>query len=203
MSDNEGAKHWGMVLEDLKDRGVEDVLVFCTDDLKGFSEATSETFANSIIQKCIVHKVRSSTRFIDDKDVKKIRTELRTVYASENVQEALIAFATFSTKWESKYPRLIKTWSDNWDELFAFMDFPKDMRRMIYSTNPVEALHRIIRKFAKAKAAWSSEVALLKQIYLSLKHNEKSWKRQALGWKSIQRALLNKFGERVAKHIQS
>lgn len=201
INDNEGAKRWGLVLEDLQSRGVEDVLVFCTDDLAGFSEAIGEVYPMSVIQKCIVHKVRSSTRFVDDKDSKAVRKDLRLVYTSANRSAARSAMDAFTVSWGEKYATLVKSWEQDWEELTAFFDYPKDMRRMIYTTNPVEALHRIIRKLIKGKAAWVSDTALMKQIYLSLIHNEKSWKRKAYGWKAIQRDLKRMYGERFAKHL--
>lgn len=201
VNENEGARRWGLVLEDLQERGVEDVLVFCTDDLSGFSEAISEVYPLSVIQKCIVHKVRSSTRFVDDKDSKAVRKGLRTIYTANTREAARTAMAAFTVAWSSKYGRLIASWEEDWEELMAFLDYPKELRRMIYTTNPVEALHRIIRKLIKGKAAWVSDTALIKQIYLSLMHNQKSWKKSAYGWKSIQRDLVQMYGERFSRHL--
>ncbi|MBL7791380.1 MAG: IS256 family transposase [Saprospiraceae bacterium] len=201
INENEGASRWGLVLEDMRARGVEDVLIFCTDDLSGFSEAICEVYPLAVIQKCIVHKVRSSTRFVDDKDIKALRKDLRTVYTAVSREGATSAMEAFAVTWGSKYSRLIDSWQADWEELMAFMDYSKDLRRMIYTTNPVEALHRIIRKLIKGKAAWVSDTALLKQIYLCLMHNEQSWKRNALGWKAIQRDLLHKYGERFSRHL--
>ena len=202
INESEGASRWGMVLEDLKERGVEDVLVFCTDDLSGFSEAISEVYPLAVIQKCIVHKVRSSTRFVDDKDSKEVRKALRAVYTANSKEAARSAMVSFKVSWEHKYSTLVDSWEKDWEELMAFMDYPKEMRRMIYTTNPVEALHRIIRKLIKGKAAWASDTALVKQIYLSLMHNEKSWKKRAYGWKAIQRALAEMYGERYTRHLE-
>lgn len=201
INESEGAYRWGLVLEDLKERGVEDVLIFCTDDLSGFSEAISEVYPLSIIQKCIVHKVRSSTRFVDDKDSKAVRKGLRSVYTAPTREAARTAMDAFTITWGGKYGQLVESWERDWEELMAFMDYSKELRRMIYTTNPVEALHRIIRKLIKGKAAWVSDTALIKQIYLCLMHNEKSWKRNALGWKAIQRDLTQKYGERFSRHL--
>jgi putative transposase len=181
INESEGAGRWGLVLEDLSRRGVEDVLVFCTDNLKGFSEAIGEVFAEAVIQKCIVHKVRSSTCFCDDKDSKAVRKDLRTIYTSTTREGAATALEALEVKWGAKYADIAQSWCRDWDELMAFLDYPAQMRRMIYTTNPVEILHRILRKFIKGKAAWVSETTLLKQIYLSLKHNEKQWKQSAFG----------------------
>lgn len=202
INESEGAGRWGLVLEDLNNRGVEDVLIFCTDNLKGFSEAIGEVFPDAVIQKCIVHKVRSSTRFCDDKDSKAVRKDLRVIYTSTTREGAATALEAFEVKWGSKYSNVAESWHRDWDELMAFLDYPEQMRRMIYTTNPVEALHRILRKLIKGKAAWVSETALLKQIYLSLMHNEKSWKRSAIGWKSIQRDLKEMYGARFTRHLE-
>jgi len=200
-TENEGARSWARVLEDLKDRGVEDVLIFCTDDLAGLSEAISEVFPESLVQKCIVHKVRSSTRFVDSKDMRPIRKDLRKIYTAPSRESARTSFEAFKVTWGNKYERLVKSWEDDWDELIVFLDYPKALQRLIYTTNPVEALHRIIRKLIKGKAAWVSKTALIKQIYLSLMYNEKSWKRSVHGWKAIQRDLVKIYGYRVAKHL--
>ena len=203
VSDNESASKWGLVMEDLKRRGVTDILVICTDDLKGFSEAISEVFPKSIVQKCIVHQVRNSLKFVDEKDRKKVASDLRKVYTATTLEQAQLALEAFEVKWSEKYAYIVKQWNDKLDELSAFYDFSSPMRRMIYTTNPVEALHRIIRKMIKGKAAWVSETALTKQIYLALMHNEKSWKKTAYGWKKIQRDLLLNYPERIKPWIEN
>jgi putative transposase len=194
---NEGATRWGIVLEDLKKRGVEDVLVVCTDDLTGFRAVIEEAFPNAVVQKCIVHQVRNSLKYVDDKDAKEVAGDLRKIYKSPTREQAQTELSAFSQKWGKKYAYIVEQWETKWEELVAFMDFPKEMRRMIYTTNPVEALHRIIRKLIKGKAAWVSDQALVKQLYLSLMHNKKSWQRVALGWKAIQRELAENYPDRV------
>lgn len=196
-SGGEGARKWGMVMEDLKSRGVSDILVICTDDLQGFSEQIEEVFPASVIQKCIVHQVRNSLKYVDEVDKKPVIKGLRSVYTSTTEEEAKTALMAFEVTWGKKYKYIINQWRDNWDELMAFLDFPLEMRKMIYTTNPVEALHRIMRKLVKSKAAWSSETALIKQLYLSITKNEKSWKKKAHGWTSIQRAIMELYPERV------
>ena len=197
VQESEGASKWGLILNDLKKRGVKDVLVMCTDNLKGFSEVITDTFTDTIVQKCIVHQVRNSLKYVDEKDRKKVAADLRKVYTSVSREEAQTALAAFEEKWSDKYSYIIDQWQENWDELLAFMDFPEGMRKMIYTTNPVEALHRVMRKLIKSKAAWVSSTALTKQLYLSLMHNQKSWRRKAYGWLQIQRAIMEKYPERV------
>ncbi len=152
-SGGEGAKKWGLVMEDLKSRGVLDILVVCTDDLQGFSEQIQEVFPQSIVQKCIVHQMRNSLKYVDEVDKKAISKDLRQVYTSSTEESARTALAAFEAKWGKKYKYILKQWRENWGELMAFLDFPLPMRKMIYTTNPVEALHRIMRKLVKSKAA--------------------------------------------------
>jgi len=196
---SEGASKWGLILNDLKKRGVKDVLVMCTDNLQGFSEVITDTFKTTIVQKCIVHQVRNSLKYVDEKDRKKVVTSLRKIYTSVSREQAQSSLSAFEVEWGSKYGYVVEQWQTNWDELLAFMDFPEGMRKMIYTTNPVEALHRVMRKLIKSKAAWVSSTALTKQLYLSLVHNEKSWKKKAYGWKQIQRAIMEKYPDRVPK----
>lgn len=198
-SGGEGAKKWGMVMEDLKARGVRDILVICTDDLQGFSEQIQEVFPASVIQKCIVHQMRNSLKYVDETDKKAVIKDLRQIYTSTTEEAAKTALSAFEATWGKKYKYIVKQWRENWDELMAFLDFPLPMRKMIYTTNPVEALHRIMRKLIKSKAAWTSETALLKQLYLSITKNEKSWKRKAHGWTSIQRAIMELYPERIPR----
>ncbi len=198
---SEGASRWGLILEDLKNRGVKDILVTCTDNLKGFSEVISEVFPKTVIQKCIVHQVRNSLKYVDEKDRKKVIVDLRKIYTSTTREQAKNSLLAFESTWADKYQYIVKQWEDNWDELMAFLDFPSGMRKMIYTTNPVEALHRIMRKLIKSKAAWVSETALTKQLYLSLMHNEKSWKKKAYGWTKIQRDILSLYPERIEQYV--
>jgi transposase-like protein len=196
-SGGEGARKWGLVMEDLKARGIADILVVCTDDLNGFSEQIQEAFPYSIIQKCIVHQMRNSLKYVDEGDRKAVVKDLRQIYTSPTEEAAKTALSAFEVVWGKKYKYIVKQWNENWGELMAFLDFPISMRKMIYTTNPVEALHRIMRKLVKSKAAWVSETALLKQLYLSINKNEKSWKRKAYGWTAIQRDILEKYPERI------
>lgn len=196
---SEGASKWGLILEDLKRRGVTDILVMCTDNLTGFSEVITDVFPKTIVQKCIVHQVRNSLKYVDSKDTKKVVVALRKIYTATTLEQAESALLAFEVEWSSQYQYIVDQWRENWGELMAFMDFGLGMRKMIYTTNPVEALHRIMRKLIKSKAAWVSPTALIKQLYLSLMHNKKSWCRKAYGWTSIQRSIMENYPERVPK----
>lgn len=197
----EGASAWGRILEDVRARGVEDILICCVDGLAGFSEVIGAVFPKATVQRCVVHAVRSATQFVDDKDRKALHAQLRRVYQAPTLAQADAEWIEFAQQWGGKYPGVIKKWEQGWPELQGYFGFGEDLRRMIYTTNPVEAVHRIVRKLVKGKAAWTSELALTKQLYLSLMHNEKSWRRQAYRWTSVQRELARRYGERYLKHL--
>lgn len=201
LNESEGSRQWGLILEDFKRRGVEDIFFLCIDGLTGFKDVIEQVFPKSIIQRCIVHMVRNSTRFVSDKDIKAVCVDLRKIYSSADRQQARLALETFGQQWDKKYKEIRPKWEENWDELMAFMDYGQHIRRMIYTTNPVEALHRVMRKVTKSKGAWSNDKGLLKQLYLALKYNEKSWKHKAFNWVAIQRELIDKYGNRYEKHL--
>ena len=198
---NEGANKWGLILEDIKRRGVEDVFFFSIDGLSGFKQAIEYVYPQSIVQRCIVHMLRDSTRFVNYKDREKIYRDLRKVYKAADEIQAKQAFEVFRQKWDKKYPRVSKKWQSNWDDLMVYMNYTERLRTMLYTTNPVEALHRIMRKTTKAKGAWSTDNGLIKQLYLSLKYNKKSWNGQVMHWNPVRREIINKFGERFTKWI--
>ena len=201
LNKSEGARQWGFILEDLERRGIDDVFVFCVDGLKGFKEVIQEVFPKASVQRCIVHMVRTSVRFVSYKDYRAVCKDLRTIYSSADENQALLAFENFSDKWNKKYPEIARKWNESWEELMMFMTFKKHVRRMIYTTNPVEAVHRIMRKTTKAKGAWTSDNALVKQLYLTLMHNEKSWRRKAFRWTEVQRDLLDVYGDRYEQYL--
>ena len=201
LSQSEGARQWGLILEDIKRRGVEDVLFFSVDGLTGFKDVIEQSFPFSALQRCIVHKIRNSTRYVSDKDIKAVCRDLRKIYTASDREQALIALEAFGEQWNAKYKEIKPSWEADWDDLMVFMDYGENIRRMIYTTNPVEAVHRVMRKVTKTKGAWSNDKGLLKQLYLTLKYNEKSWKKTAFGWKVIQRELMGYFGERYTRYL--
>ena len=201
LSQSEGARQWGLILEDIKRRGVEDVLFFSVDGLTGFKDVIEQSFPFSALQRCIVHKIRNSTRYVSDKDIKAVCRDLRKIYTASDREQALIALEAFGEQWNSKYKEIKLSWEADWDDLMVFMDYGENIRRMIYTTNPVEAVHRVMRKVTKTKGAWSNDKGLLKQLYLTLKYNEKSWKGKAHYWIIIQRELMEYFGERYIRFL--
>lgn len=202
LNKRENAHEWMLVLEDLKKRGVEDVFFTCVDGLPGFKKSIQHVFPQAIVQRCVVHKIRNSVRFVADKDYRPLCKDLKNVYSAANREQAALALDELEKKWGKKGEQIAEKWRKDWDELMAFMDFSEDLRRMIYTTNPVENLHRIIRKVVKSKGAWISERALTKQLYLALMQNTKSWGRKAYRWKIIQEQLELKFEDRFTQWIK-
>lgn len=203
LSDTESASQWGIVLEDLKKRGVEDIFIACVDGLPGFKQAISHVYPKVIVQRCIVHKIRNSVRFTSDKNRKKLCSDLRKVYSAISKEQASIELEVFEKNWPKQGKRIADSWRKDWDELMAFMEFSPAIRRIIYTTNPVEALHRIIRKVTKSKGAWVSEKALIKQLYLTLTQSEKSWKKKAFNHLDVQAEFADKFGVRFTKWVEN
>jgi transposase-like protein len=196
----ESSNNWGLVLEDLKKRGVEDVLFFCVDGLSGFSESILSVFPQSCVQRCMVHMVRSSTKFVAQKDMRAVCADLKAIYTAVDEAQAGVALEAFKLKWDKKHPQISKAWQENWDELFLFMEFGPHIRRMIYTTNSVEALHRQIRKVTKTKGGWVNDKALLKQIYLVLFYGRKGWDNNVRNWVDISKELTQRYGTRYSKH---
>jgi putative transposase len=201
LKESEGSRQWGLILEDIKRRGVEDVFFYSVDGLAGFKDVIERVYPNSALQRCIVHKVRNSTRYVSDKDRKAVCKDLRMVYTAADREQAAIALEAFGERWEAKYKEIKPSWEADWDDLMVFMDYGENIRRMIYTTNPVEAVHRVMRKVTKTKGAWSNDKGLLKQLYLTLKYTERSWKKTAFNWIVIQRELMEHFGDRYVQHL--
>ena len=199
--DGEGAKEWGRLLEKIRARGVQDVLFFSVDGLEGFSEAIWEVFPQSVVQRCIVHMIRTSLKFVASKDFKAISQDLRRSYTADDEDAALKALGQFGQKWDGKYPEISQKWLNNWEELAAFFAYNPAIRRLIYTTNAVEGLHRHMRKVTKNKGAFTNDKALLKILFLNLVRNPKSWKRSVFNWTEIHRGLAREFGDRFTKHV--
>lgn len=196
IGESEGARHWARVLENIRDRGVKDVFFFCVDGLNGFSQAIQGIFPRAIVQRCVVHMVRTSLKFVSYKDYKEVCQGLRAIYTQDSSEAALEKLAEFKQRWQGKYPEIAAKWEKDWAELSPFFDEPEAVRRAIYTTNPVEALHRVLRKATKTKGAFISEGALEKQLYLTLVHCRKSWNQKVRGWPDILRALHSQHPER-------
>jgi putative transposase len=192
----EGAKFWLQVLTELKQRGVRDVLICCVDGLKGFPEAIEAVFPQAWVQTCIVHLIRQSLRFVPEKYRRQVAKDLRPIYTAVDVDAAAEALASFEADWGERYPMIAKTWRDTWEHVIPFLAFPDDVRRVVYTTNTIEALHRQIRKTIKTRGHFPTEDAARKLIYLSIINAQKSW-RSAYNWSAALLSFKIHFGDRL------
>jgi putative transposase len=192
----EGAKFWLQVLTELKQRGVRDVLVCCVDGLKGFPEAIEAVFPHAWVQTCIVHLIRHSLRFVPDKYRRQVAKDLKPIYTAVDVDAAADALAAFEAEWGERYPMIGKTWRDTWQHVIPFLAFPDDVRRVVYTTNTIEALHRQIRKTIKTRGHFPNEDAARKLIYLSINNAQKSW-RSTYNWSAALLSFKIHFGDRL------
>jgi len=189
VQDTEGAKFWCSILEELRQRGVQDILVMCTDGLAGMGEAIEAIFPQAVFQTCIVHVVRSSTRFVPWKERKAVCADLRVIYTAPDVEAAEEALAAFEDKWDSQFPTVARSWRRRWDEITPFLAYPAEIRKAIYTTNAIEALNRNLRKAVKTRGHLPSEQAALKLLYLALRHERKGQVRRNRDWNKA----LNQF----------
>jgi putative transposase len=195
--ENEGSTFWRSVLNDLKMRGVEDICIACIDNLKGFAEAIEDIFPRTDVQLCLVHQMRNSMKYISWKDLKPCIKDLKQIYKAVNAQMGLHYLDEAEKKWGGKYSVIFKSWRANWDRLSRFFDYTSAIRRIIYTTNPIESYHRMVRKVTKTKGAFSSEDAIVKQIYLATINANTKWQGQMFGWTAVRTELTLKFGDRL------
>jgi transposase-like protein len=178
----ESAAFWMSVLTDLKARGVEDILIACTDNLKGFTQAINAVFPEAVTQLCIVHQIRNSCKFVVYKDRQIFCQDLKKVYTAINRDLALEEFEKFKLKWQGKYKYAITSWEENWDNLSNYFEYPLELRKIIYTTNTIENLNRGIRKYTKTKTQFPNENAASKSIYLAIKNIEEAWNAPIPNW---------------------
>ena len=201
IGEHESAKFWLSVLTDLKARGVQDVLVFSTDNLRGFSEAIAASFPKADVQKCIVHQIRNTLKFVSYKDYKAMTASLKPVYQSPTEEAALQELERFEQEWCGKYPLSVRTWRENWTELATFFRYPVEMRRIMYTTNIIEGYHRQLRKATKGKSIFPNDEALTKMLYLATMEVTRKWTMRIPNWGQILGQLAIYFGERVTPHL--
>lgn len=178
----EGAKFWLKVINELKNRGVADAFIVCCDGLKGFPEAIEAVFPKTIVQTCIVHLIRSSTRFVAYVNRKKLCADLRRVYAADTEDAALAALAAFEKRWGERYPMVGLAWRANWERVRPFFAFPHEVRKLIYTTNAIESLNSTLRKVVRVRGHFPNEEAAVKLLYLAIRNVEKKWTRQPQYW---------------------
>jgi transposase-like protein len=192
----EGAKFWLSIISELRQRGVRDMMVLCADGLKGLPEAACASFPKAIFQTCIVHMVRSSMRFVPWKQRKAVCADLRSIYSAANAKDALLALDAFEALWGSRFPMIGKAWRARWNEISPFLEFPQEIRRVIYTTNATLAINRQLRKVLKTKGALPIDDAAFKLLYLVLRNAKKSWGSGTRHWTIAGAQFAIFFGDR-------
>ena len=197
VGENESAKFWATVLNGLKNRGVEDIFIACTDNLTGFSSAIEAVFPNTEIQNCIIHQLRNSSKYVSYKDLKALMADLKAVYAAVDEDSALTALDIFAENWDKKYPKISQSWRDNWANLSTYFKFPQEVRRLIYTTNTIEGFNRQLRKVTKSKSVFPTDDSLLKMLYLAMMDITKKWTGRRKDWSVIYAQLTIFFEDRL------
>lgn len=201
IGENESASFWLSVCNELKNRGVADILIACKDGLSGFSEAISKAFPQTEIQLCIIHQIRNSLKYVSYKERKEIIADLKKVYQALTLGEAELAFNNFKEKWGKKHPVIIRSWENNWLELTAYFKYPYEMRRLIYTTNIIEGYHRQLRKVTKTKTAYPTDESLIKIIYLATVEASKKWTMPVREWSSCLSQFTIYFEDRLESEV--
>ena len=197
VGENESAKYWATVLNSLKNRGVEDILIVCTDNLTGFSAAIESVYPKTEIQNCIIHQLRNSSKYVSYKDIKALMADLKAVYAAVDETSALEALEVFAERWDKKYPSISRSWRENWPNLSTYFKFPQEVRRLIYTTNTIEGFNRQLRKVTKSKSVFPTDDSLLKMLYLAMMDITKKWTGRRQDWSTIHSQLAIFFPDRM------
>jgi putative transposase len=197
VGENESSKYWLSVINEIKNRGVEDILITCVDGLTGFNEAIRAVYPKTEIQKCIIHQIRSSTRFVSYKDIKKLMVDLKKVYKATTEKNALSELKEFDNTWSKKYPKIAISWRKNWTELSTFFKYPDAVRKLIYTTNTVEGFNRQLRKVTKNKGVFPTDDSLFKMLYLATTDITKKWTGMRRDWGQIYSQLSIFFEDRI------
>lgn len=201
IGENESSKFWLGVLNELKNRGIEDVLMFSVDGLTGLKDAIQTAFPAAEIQRCIIHQLRNSFKYVSYKDLKSFSRDFRTVYTAVSEDEALQNLYSVKGKWGAQYPFAFRSWENNWDVLSPFFKFPNDVRKIIYTTNIIEGLHRQFRKVTKTKSVFPSDSSLEKMLYLASMNVMKKWTHRYRNWDCVLSQLLIMFEGRLEKYL--
>ncbi len=201
VSEHEGAKFWLQVLTQLQQRGVQDILIACIDNLKGFAEAIESIYEHTEVQLCIVHQVRNSLKYVGSKHQKEFMRDLKPVYQAPDEATALHKFQALKEKWNALYPVVIESWENNWIRLTRYFQYPTAIRRLIYTTNMVEGFHRQLRKVTKTKGAFTSDTALIKLLYLTIERITEKWTAPLQNWSQSFSQLLIYFRDRITPHL--
>ena len=197
ISDNESASFWTTVCNELKNRGVEDILIACRDNLSGFSTAIETVFPKTEQQLCVIHQIRNSTKYVSYKDIKVVMVDLKMVYGAPTLDDAEYRLEEFREKWGKKYPQILKSWDANWADLSTYFKYPQEVRTLIYTTNAVEGFHRMLRKFTKTKTIYPTDDSVKKSVYLSIQEISKKWTMPIRDWGIIIGQLMVFFEDRL------
>lgn len=197
VGENESAKFWATVLNGLRNRGVEDIFIACTDNLTGFSDAIAAVFPKTDIQNCIIHQLRNSSKYVSYKDIKALMADLKAVYAAPDEDSALAALEAFSAKWDKKYPKISQSWQANWANLSTYFKFPAELRKLIYTTNAIEGFNRQLRKVTKSKSVFPTDDSLFKMLYLAMIDITKKWTGRRQDWSAIHAQLAVYYADRM------
>ena len=197
VGENESAKYWANVLNSLRNRGVEDIFIACTDNLTGFSNAIEAVFPKTEIQNCIIHQLRNSTKYVSYKDIKALVADLKAVYGAVDEAAAMDALDRFSENWDKKYPKISQSWRDNWPKLSSYFKYPEELRRLIYTTNTIEGFNRQLRKVTKSKSVFPTDDSLFKMLYLAMMDITKKWTGRRQDWSRIHAQLSVYFADRM------
>jgi len=202
IGESESSKFWLSVLNELKNRGVMDILIASVDNLSGFSEAIAACFPDTEIQKCIVHQVRNSVRYVSYKDLKKVTIDLKPIYQACSEEVGRQRLQAFNEKWGARYPLIVRSWESNWAELSTFYKYPPELRKIIYTTNMIESYHRQLRKVIKGKSIFPNDEALLKSLYMATQDVLRKWTGRIQNWGQILLQLSVFFPERVGSSLR-
>jgi len=197
LGDSESASFWRGVLTQLQERGVKDVLIACIDNLKGFGDAIDDYFPKTEVQLCLVHQMRNSLKYVVDFGRREVAKDLKQIYQASTEEGGKQALGEAEEKWGKKYPAIFKSWHTHWDRLAHIYKYTHPLRRLIYTTNPIESYHRMIRKVTKTKGAFNSEKAILKLVYLAVQNAQTKWNGQIPNWSSIHQDLFTNFNNRL------
>ena len=197
VGENESAKFWASVLNNMRNRGVEDILIACTDNLTGFSQAIEAVFPKTDIQNCIIHQLRNSSKYVSYKDIKALMADLKKVYTAVDEEAALNALDEFAAVWDSKYPRISKSWYDNWANLSTYFKFPQELRKLIYTTNTIEGFNRQLKKVTKSKSVFPTDDSLFKMLYLAMTDITKKWTGRRQDWSRTYAQLVIYYADRI------
>ena len=197
VGENESAKFWATVLNGLRNRGVEDIFIACTDNLNGFSDAIAAVYPKTDIQNCIIHQLRNSSKYVSYKDLKALMADLKAVYAAPDEASALAALELFSGKWDKKYPKISQSWQSNWANLSTYFKFPAELRKLIYTTNAIEGFNRQLRKVTKSKSVFPTDDSLFKMLYLAMIDITKKWTGRRQNWSQIHAQLSVFYADRM------